>query len=224
MSKVLEIFYSAYATSRHNIPGESVVEEGEFIDVLNSSLRGYMAEGAEVNPAFFGVRFVASKLDEAGGWHRPPRAAMILRLEAGEGALSASGESIPIGTEIVQVPYDQRNIEGGRPAVYNFGQVFYPAGKQIDPEAGDLVIMASRLPESLTKLDDQIDPTWPEAFNSLLKWDLAIYLAVKDGDRDTEVAAFMGQREQELARYKSFLANESVALTRDFGHNRVGSV
>lgn len=199
----LEIILSAYATSRHNDPEEVADEAGALLDLLNAELRGVFAEGAKINRRFFGHRFEVPK--EGEGWARPRDATRIERLELGN------------GTEVVVLPVDQRHIEPHRPAVYSWGQQWRPAGRDNDPD-GSLVVLACRLPEELEDLEAEVDSLFPLAFRGLLKWPLAIYLASKDGERDTEVATFSAQLAREHERFVAFLEGEDQSEVREYGY------
>lgn len=212
--KAIDVIRQAYATSRHNEAGRVADESGELLTVLNTTLRGYMADGARVNKNFFGDRLTVEHDGE--GWGQPPNAEMIVRLEAGSGMTSPA---IVAGTEIVSLPFDQRHIEPGKPAVYTFGQKFYPAGRAGDPGNGKLVIMTAAAPADLTSLDDELPASWPETFITLPKWELAIYLAQKDGERADEVTAFERQLAKEVARFEKHLESALVVEVRSYGHS-----
>lgn len=212
----LDIFRQAYATSKLNEAGRIADESGELLTLLNSKLRSYFADGARVN-----ARFYAKKIEvgfEGGGWARPAAAEMVLRLEAG-GAMGAN-PALTAGTEIIDLPFDQRHIEPGRPSVYNFGQRWYTRGNAIDPVSGSMIVFASVRPVKLATINDRIDPLWPDACTPLLKWDIAIYLARKDGNRGAEVEAFVSERGDEYATYLKYLQHETTTEVRSYGFNR----
>lgn len=214
---VEQLIRAAIATSRHNVRGETA-SDAELIALIGDLLAGYATEGARVNRRFFGERWEVEFDDEAGGWPRPAEATMIVPpLRAGEGMQTADGDPIPVGTEIVDLAADQLDAEPGRPAVYSWGQVWRSAGRHGDPATGTLVVLGSRLPSRPVGVDDEIDPLWPEAHVPLLRWDLAIYLAQKDGEREDEVAAFTAQRDRAYARFLTFLEAESITEVRDYG-------
>jgi len=215
-----DLIRAAIATSRHNVRGETA-SDAELIALIGDLLDGYMDEGARVNRRFFGGRFTVGFDATVGGWPRPAGVTMVAHLLAGEGMQTSGSVTIPPGTEIVEIPIDQRETERGRPAVYQWGQVWYPAGRESDPVAGELVVLGSRRATRPATVDDPIDPLWPEAHVPLLKWDLAIYLAQKDGEREAEVAAFTALRDQAHARYLAFLQAESITEVRDYGFGGV---
>lgn len=155
------------------------------------------------------------------GWRRPQTAEMIVRLEAGDGLETSADAAIAEGTEIADLPFDQRHIEPGKPAVYSFGQWWYPAGRAIDPEDGPLVVMAAAAPTELAAITEELPELWPESVgNPLLKWDLAIYLATKDdaAARASEITAFAAQRERAHAAFLAHIETESTTEVRSYGH------
>lgn len=219
----LQIMQSAYATSRHNDAGRVADETGELLTILNRLLRDYFALGARVNRKWFGD-IVEVEL-ASGTWARPVTAEMILRLEAGTGMQTAGAVVIALGTEIADVPFDQRHIEPGKPAVYSFGQKWRPRSVVApDPIVGSLSVFVSKAPTVLATTAATLDALWPESQNGLLIFDLAYYLAVKDGERPTEAQAFKEEREKALASYLAFLEHESTTEVRSYGHgNRFNS-
>lgn len=217
---VNDLIRTAIATSRHNVRGETA-SDAELIALIGDLLEGYVDEGARVNRRFFGARFAVACDQEVGGWRRPADVTMVVRLEAGDGMMTAGSDPIQAGKEIVEIPLEQRDTEPGRPAVYSWGQVWYPGGRPPDPVSGELIVFGSRRAIRPVTVDDPIDPLWPQGHLALLKWDLAIYLAAKDGDRESEVAIFTALRDREYERYLAFLRAESITEVRDYGFGGV---
>lgn len=209
---VRQILDAAYGTSSKNRPGDIATEDPELVQVVQRSLRGYFSDAVEVNRSFYAKRITVPWDAGLLGWVRPDEAEAIIRLELAD------------GTEVVEVPFDDRDAEvgAGIPAVYSLGQNFYPAGNAGDPTAVSLVMFYSARPRDLTALTGDpagtIDPLWPEQFNELLIRDVAIYLAVKDGQREAEVAAHREQHTREYERYISFLGHETTTRVRNYGH------
>jgi hypothetical protein len=222
MSTPREIIDAAYGTSKLNQPGSSASETGELLPLLNRILRGLFAEGARVNRKIFATRATVAWTTDS--WPRPTGAEMILRIEAGAGMASGAG-AIAAGTEIVEVPFDQRRAEPGKPAIYALGQKYYPAGGPNDPTgAGSLVFFYSSRPVALTSLTQTIDPLWPDQFDSLLILEMARYLAAKDGGekRAQETQVFISEYEREHARFVAWLEHESTVEVKSWGHfNRI---
>lgn len=219
----LQIMQSAYATSRHNDAGRVADESGELLTILNRLLREYFAKGARVNRKWFGT--ISEVAFASGGWARPTTAEMIVRLEAGTGMQTAGAVAIAAGTEIADVPFDQRHIEPGKPAVYSFGQVWKPRSLLApDPVVGSLSVFASAAPTELATTATQLPALWPESANGILIFELAIYLATKDGERESEVVAFTAERDKAEKQYLEFLEHESTTEVRSYGHdNRFNS-
>lgn len=213
-----DIFRMAYATSKKNEPGRIADESGELLSLLNAKLRSYFADGARTNARFYAKQIAVGFDAPNGGWPRPAAAEMILGLKAG-GAMGAT-PALTSGAEIVDLPFDQLHIEPGRPAVYNFGQRWFTRGTVLDPQSGNLFVLASVRPEIAKTINDRLDPLWPDACTPLLKWDIAIYLARKDGNRDNEVAAFTAEREGEYGSYLKYLQHETTTEVRSYGFNR----
>lgn len=214
---VNDLIRAAIATSRHNVR-DGTASDAELIALIGDLLEQYMTEGAALNRRFFGARFVVDFDAELGGWRRPPEATRVDYMLAGTGMQNRSGLPISQGTEIIDLPIDQRSTEQGRPAVYQWGQVWYSAGRPSDPASGELVILGSRRPSRPETVESPIDPLWPEMHNPLLKWNLALYLAQKDGERDAEVALFTRLRDEAHALFVAFLKAESTTEVRAYGH------
>lgn len=224
---------AAYGTSKLNQPEISAAESGELLPLIQRKLGGYFAEGAQLNRKIFGAK--ATIAFATDGWLRPKPGApsgcngveMITRIESGSGMTTiAQPGGLTVGTEIIEVPFDQRSIELGKPCVYAWGQKFYPVGplsvSQLN-NAGNMVFWYSTQPATITNLTTAIDPLWPGQFDSLLILDIAMYLSRKDGGerRAGELVAFAAEYEQEHARYLAWLEHESVTELRDFDHYNV---
>lgn len=168
--------------------------------------------GAAYCTSAIGVSYAATTT----GWDRPSDAESIWRLEADLGTLPSTTP----GTEIVVVPFDDRAAESGKPAVFEFGQKFFGAGNTLDPTSGTLEFFYSKRPADPANLSATLDELWVEQFNELLILEVAIYLALKDGNRDGEVTAFRSERDAWLQRYVAFLEHGTANLRRRYGHRR----
>lgn len=213
MTTALSVIQQAFATSRYNVIGRTAATP-ELLDMLNADLAAYFTEGSQLNRRFFGAR--VNVAFDHGGWSRPARVGTIYRLEAGS-AMPTAGTPLTIGDEVIDLSFDQRTIEQGRPAVTNFGQQWITAGRAADPVSGTLVVFAAKLPTILTAETNELDPLWPDVGVPLLKWGLALYLAQKDGERDAEVAAFTAQQAIEKKRFLDFVTAETTTEIRDYG-------
>lgn len=215
MTTAIDILREAYATSRLNEAERIADESGELLTLLNDRLRYYMAMGARKNRTRFGGRLVSAYDANAAGWPIPQGAEMVLRLEAGS---SMTSPVIAAGTEVALLPYDQRHIEPQKPAVYTLGAFVYPAGRAVDPGNGNLVFLTASAPAAIPTLTSPLPIAWPETFDSILKWEIAIYLAQKDGERDNEVAAFNAQLMKETTSFMDYVESLFLNETRSYGH------
>lgn len=212
---VAQIIQRAIATSDLN--DDDSAQALELLQLVNEKLAYYKARGARLNQALFAERLVVAKVGE--GWPRPVRAEIVLQLEASDDTVDETAAAIAEATEIVELPYNQRDTEQGRPAVYDLGQVWYRAGRTGDPSAGGLVVLAATSDDDLADVDDELPSTWPaKAGDPLLKWCCAIYLAQKDGERENEVAAFQAQLLAAESRFDGFCESASIATVRTRGH------
>lgn len=195
---------AAYAKSLKNRPGEIATGATELLNLIIRSMQGLYAYAARVNPMFFSetaaVAFVSP------GWTRPPLAESVIRIEN------------PNGAEVVIVPYDQRDAEPGKPALWRFGQIYRPASSAaVNPQSGALTFFYAKRPTAPANLAATVDALWTEQFNELLVLELAIYLALKDG-RGEEVPGLTADRDKWLTLYTAFLEHETAQERRSYGH------
>lgn len=192
---IIELAYSRLM----DVSPESIATEdtsGELPLLVNRALAGLFSVAAQANPWFFGkVATVGFETNE--GWYRPADAEAVYRIETGD------------GTEVVIVPFEQRNIEPGEPTVYMFGQYYRSTQLPLAPVSGNLLIYYSRLPVDITALTDTIDASWPEQFNELLALEVAIYLAIKS-NLGPELGALKEDRNAWAARFVAFLQHETL--------------
>lgn len=174
--------------------------EGEGLDAVHRALRALVAFGARINPEFFGAR---KAVEFNNGWLRPPEAELIYWIE------------LPDGQQVVPVTHADRKAEEGLPAVYRLGQRFYGAGNPLDPTAGELVFLYARRPEKPASVDAEIDPIFPDGYDDLLKHEVAVDLAVKDGRAD-DLAALVPQRDRWIGLYSAFLEHETIGERRRY--------
>lgn len=181
----------------------------ELLRTLARTMQRYYVRVAKTAPWTFGARvdqvMVSGTATLPAGWPRPAAALRVLRLEAAS-SLLAGGVPIGAGARVELVPYDDRAMSAGDPAVYEFGGRFVGAGNAGDPTSGALTIWYAAdavVPQALT---DVLDPTWPRRHNDVLIYELGIYLAQKDG-RDADVAQFQSE-----LREAQGVFDEAVAL------------
>lgn len=200
---VYDIIDAAYATSRASRPGDEA-SPMELVRVVERNLRGLFADAVAVNRFYYAERITVSHDAALGGWPFP----------AGEAVVGIEGAAGPV----VEVPFDQRTIEPGKPSLYLVGRVFYSVGRAIDPAEEDLNFFVSRMPDPLPDENAVLDALWPEHYNPVLIWDLSRYLAKKSGDRPQDVVAFTEEYDREYARYIQHISRPTTTLVRDYGH------
>ena len=208
-----DILNGAYAKSEKNMPGTIATESTELLQLVIRAMRGLYAFAARVNPTYFAEKAVVAVA--AGAWPRPVTAESIWRVEGDATTLPA----LPVGTEVVVVPIEDKQAESGKPAIYAFGQKFYSAGNANDPTGGNLTFFYSKRPTDPATLATALDATWVEQFNELLVLEVAIYLALKDGRAD-EAAALKADRDRWAQLFIAHLEHETANTRRRYGHLR----
>lgn len=199
-----QLITAAYAKSSKNQPGKIATESTELLAIVNRMFRGYYAFAARVNPLLFGTKTTVAF--SSPGWPRPDTAELVFRIEKNSDH-----------TEVVVVPYEDRDAEAGLPAVYRLGGVYIPASANApNPQSGSLDIFASKRSTDAGTLGTPVDATWIEAYNELPTLDIAIYLATKDG-RQEEVGPLTAERNRWAQLFGSFLEHETANERRRFG-------
>lgn len=197
-----DILNDAYPKSKKFQPGKIVAESTEGLGLVNRVIRTMFQIGTRVNPTFFGA--TSTVAFASPGWARPAAAEAIYRLEVS-------------GAEVVVVPFGQRTIESGKPAVYRLGQIFRSAGNAGDPASGNIDFFYSKRPTDAATLATAIDSLWPEAYSELATLEVAAYMAAKDKLGD-ELAYFTSERDRWLRMFIMFLEHETMNERRSYGH------
>lgn len=213
MATVSDITTAALARNRRNQPG-IIATNTELLNAFRRIWPTFWVIAARVNPAFFGAREELEPDAESDptGWLRPSNAELIYRLEFADGARA--------GEEITVVPLDERDAEPTRAAVYEWGQVYYPAGNDDDPALTDEIrAWYSKLPEDVDALSDELDSLWPGHFDELLVLELALLLATKD-ERLEEIPGLRSDRDVWLRRFIAHLEHTTVGVTRSTGQSQ----
>lgn len=205
MTTVTQIIDAAYATSKANRPGSIGTEGTEYVQFIQRCLGRYFADAVEHNRMYYAAKYSISWDVTLLGWLIPDRVESVIRIEMLD------------GTEVAEVPIDDKKAELSKPAVYLVGRTFHSAGFAKDPLGVALSFYCSRLPGLLLDTTSLIDPLWPEQFNSLLIFDLAIHLAHKDG-RSEEIALLQDQYNREYESYINFLTHVTTTLVRRYEH------
>lgn len=204
--QAIDIIHSAYAKSAKNQPGKIANESVELLGVLNRAMVSLFAAGERVNPYFYGAKQVVAYNN--GGWQRPSSADVVYRIE------------MPDNSEVVIVPFNDRNAEPSKPSVYPFGQYYFSVGNTAGPTIENLTFYFSKGPTPAQQLTDNIDSRFPEAFIELPIHEVAIYLAIKDGRFD-ELPILLESRNMWLKLYINFLEHETVGIRKRFSHNEL---
>lgn len=192
------IIAAALATSAKNRPEYLATSASELLDLLTREQRAAFSVAARVAPTYFAD--IAPVGYVAPGWARPEDAQAVFRLT------NAGGIRVEV------IPYDDLDLLPESPCVYRLGGVYRTRGNASDPTSAEtLTFWYARRPAAFTALGDLLDAQWPEAYNSLLIADMAMYFARKDG-RDP--APFQPDRDTALAGYINFLRNETVNEVR----------
>lgn len=214
---VRQLIEAAYAKSTKNKANTIASESGELLQLVIRTLRSLYAGGARVNPYFFSES--ANVAFASPGWARPEGAQLIYRIEA---ASVSPPASITAGTEIAVVPFESKNIEPGKPALFRFGQIFRPVSTSatvapISPQNGSLTFYYSRRPSTPASLDTAIDSLWIEDFNEIIILRIARYLALKDGRTD-EAGLLATELTEWAEQFVAFLEHETANEIRSYGH------
>lgn len=205
MALVSEVLVAAYARSAKFRNQQLATESTELLAVVKRTMRGIFALTARINPTYYGAS--ASVTIDAGRWPWPAGAELMFWIEHS-------------GDEVVVVPWDQRNAEPTKKAVYAMGKAFYSAGNPGDPSSGDLIIWHSRSPVDPAALSDPIDPDFPESHLDLVISEVAYYLAIKS-DLAADKEAMRSERDKALTLYAAHIEHVFGALERKkYGHVR----
>lgn len=204
-----EIFTAALAKNRKNQPG-IIATPAELLSQFRRYYPVFWIIGARVNPTFFGKIADVPFSSSLEGWPRPADAESIYKIQDD-------------GEDVIVVPFDELDADPFSPAVYEWGQVFYPAGNADDPvgesaesvETG-LTFWYSKMPELPATADEALEGLWPTTFDELLVLEHAIILALKD-ERDAEVANLRPERDAWLRRFIAHLEHATIGVTRSTG-------
>lgn len=198
------IAIAAYATSTKNQPTKIATEGAELVRVVQRAVQGAFAVAARVNPSYYGDEADVASVGQH--WPRPSDAESVWRIEN------------PAGEEVVVVPRTDLRADVARPAVYRLGNGYYPAGNALDPALADtLTFLYSARPAGLADISSTIDERYPDELAGFLEYEVALYLALKDGRADDAAAAKLG-RDHWLALYVAHLEHETVTEVRRFAH------
>lgn len=208
---VSDVIERGFARSFANKPGTIATSGPELVAVVNRAAQEMFAVAADEHPEAMGtivpVQFVGT------GWARPTGAETVFRIELAN------------GTEVFVVPYDDRTIEAGNPAIYHVGGVYYSAGNVGDPTSGQLNFFISPPAQAAVDATNTVDTRIPDTYMPVLEATVAEYLALKD-DRPQDAAAFMREKESWMVLWIRYLqrlnANQSkrTGIPRRIAGNR----
>lgn len=200
MSTVQTIITNGYAKSAAARP-DSNASPTELIARVGQCLREVFQVWARENPL---VLAVTGQVQFDGiGWARPTDALRIVQVRADIGTIAAP--TIPAGTRIRVVPFDDPLVAAGKPCLTEMGQRFISTGQAVDPSAGTVTMVYARGPQQPTTVTDSVDPLFPSFFDDILQFDIALYLAMKD-QREADVQLFTAN--------KGALLKQSIEWTR----------
>lgn len=167
-----DVIGRAIVKSFKNTPATYPVNQTELVEQLWKVLVWVFDAIASANPAFLETTVAVSS--NGSGWPRPTDAYSVVRLER------------TTGDEVVPLPYVQRTIEAGlRPAVYERGGVWYPAGNAGDPALSEqLIVTYSPAPARPLVDTDPIDPRLPDRYMAVLEFGIATHISRKDSRAD----------------------------------------
>jgi hypothetical protein len=206
-----EIFTAALAKNRKNQPG-IIATPAELFSQFRRYYPVFWTIAARVNATFFGKIADVPFSVALGGWPRPDDAESIFRIEDD-------------GGQVEVVPFDERDADPFTPAIYEWGQVFFPAGNALDPIGTEsvaesveeaLTFWYSKKPETPADADTELEALWPRAYDELLVLEHAIILALKD-ERAEEVAQLRPERDAWLRRFIAHLEHATVGVVRSTG-------
>lgn len=201
-----EMFASAYGRNRKNQPGK-ITTAPEILAIFNRVFPTFWTIGARVNPSFFGKILAVSHGAESGisAWCRPDDAELVYLIDN------------PEGEQVIVVPLEEPDADPSRPAVYEWGQCYYPAGNALDPAAeDDLTFWYSKIPDFVTDETAELERQWPSQFDELVILEIALVLALKD-ERYDEVGTLRDDRDAWLRRYIAHLEHATVGTVRSQG-------
>jgi hypothetical protein len=206
----------AYSKSTKNNPGQLATEDTELFQLVIRVIRKMYSVAARVNPTHF-----ATSADVS-----PPGANLPWQMPDGVESLYYITDAA--GAEIITVPYNDRQCEPTRPALYYEGKAFYEAGNANDPDptADTLTFRFSRVPADPADVNGVIDSMWDEAYNELLVLEIAGELAKKDAGttgRDQELVYIAGQRDEWLRLFIMHLEHNVANQVKRFALSRINT-
>ena len=205
-----QIIDRAFAKSAAARPNTQTAPQ-QLIDRVGQCLRECFQVLSRENINLVGV--VATVPFNGTGWTRPADCMRVILVQAALGTIASP--TIPVGTEIIVVPFDDLLISSGVPCVTELGQAFIPTGQAIDPSGGTITLTYARAPVLPVLASDLIDPFFPTMFDDFLQYDLAAYLAVQD-KRTEDEQTFLGMKSGVLGQITDWAKEQTYSLVARF--------
>lgn len=212
MATVLSVIESGLAMSAMNRAELLATSGVELVRVVERAQDAVFAFMARLNPSLIGA--TADVSFDGMGWPRPTDADLVYRIE-GRGALTTPNTT----GEVKVVAWD--DLGAATPAVYRNAQSYFSAGKTADPTAGILRFHYAGRPAALSATTDSLDTRLPNAYRAIFEYEVATYLARKDGGRPNdagvmEQATMAAERDRWLSLLADWCAHETSNETRRF--------
>lgn len=206
MATVQEVINIAYARNKRAQQEVDATPE-ELFRVLEEIMGRWFSAGTRVNLEWFTIEDTISYNDEDRGWRRPAAAESVHLIMDG-------------ATKVAKVPFDQKDAEPAKPAVYRLAGVYRTATSANGPGAGkSLTFFYCRRPLQIRSAEAELDPMWPAGHEALLGLELALFLSRKD-NRNDDLDSLMAQRDECARWYIEFLEHEDRGTVYPTGRVR----
>jgi len=217
------IINRAYAMSSANDPGRTATKE-ELLGVLRARLRVLYNRATRLNPFFSAIFRDISPAN--GKWTRPEGALRIILIEAAE-TNGGSNAVLSPGTEVHNVPVEDRIFAELPPRVYRLGNCYYTVGKEGDPDASDTgdILRFYHSDDSPGVADlNACLPLWlPDENEELIVIQLAKYLARKDKARG-DLAALQAEEDALLDEFDASVLDADLNVSKRMGRSSGGGL
>jgi hypothetical protein len=190
---------------------ESIASPGELVTRVGQCLQELFAILAREHPQMIGTSALMSF--NGSGWPRPVDCIRAIGVYAAVG--TAATPTIPVGTEISVVAFNDQLFSAGNPSVYELGQQFNPVGQSMDPSGGTLTLVYARAAQIPAQTTDPIDPLYPQFYPDFLNYDMAAYLATKDA-RTADSQTFLSMKSAALAQIIQWAEGQTYSLRQRF--------
>lgn len=198
---VQQIIESAVARSTANDPGKLTVD-GELIPKLNRRYQSIFARMALVGGDNLVAKTTLTFASSPPSVTLPTDIVDIVRLETNAGAR----------TYLVPIR-DKDRTWVMAPAVFRQGNSIVSLARSGDPIAGDTwTLFYKDAPATLSALSSTLDTRYPVRYEDALVIDLALYMAVKDENRDAQrIGALQNELTDELKMVYALIGGSDSA-------------